>query len=477
MTGLIKLAFTPLAAGLLVAGCSSVPRSAGFEDVRDELSKRDVQYRVQWNRGSAADRAVAEATRSMLNSELTADESVQIALLNNRNLQAVYEELMIAQADLVAAGLLSNPVFDAELRFFDEGPATELAVAQDFLDLLYLPLRKRVAEAAFAATKLRVAGAVLDLAGEVRMTFVEHQASQDLLEMRRQVLLATEASYETARQMRDAGNITELDLANERALYEQSKLNVAAAEARVLQDRERLNELMGLWGDQTEWQVAARLPDPSLDEVMSEQVERRAIQQSLELAAVRQDIEAFGRVLGIARSSRFVPFLDAGISAEGDPGGEWGVGPLLSFPIPLFNQGQPAVAAAQAEYRRAEQRYAALAVTIRARVRAARSSVIAAQDRVNYYRSVILPLREQIVRETLLQYNAMQVGPFQLLIAKQQQIDAGAEYIETLEEYWLARSELEQILSGQFPRGERQEFIEARSAVRVPGGAMPSEPD
>ena len=453
-----------LLSAALAGGCANVPREAGFPDVRAEVAERTGGKRVVWNRGGAADAAVAAEVRALVDQELTLNEAVQVALLNNRNLQAIYEDLMIAQADLVAAGLLSNPVFDAEIRFFDGDTTVEGAVMQDFLQILYIPLRKRLASAAFEATKLRVAGAVLDLAGEVRAAYFDLEAAQQTVEFRRQVLTATGASYELSGRMRAAGNVTELDLANERALFEQSKINLAAAEAEVVQDRERLNELMGLWGEQTSWTTPTRLPElpaPS-DEVMAENLERRAIERSLDLGAAALEIEVASRQLGIARPFGSFGFAEAGLAAAREEG-EWGFGPAFSVPLPLFNQGQPAVAAFAAELRRAQQRFGATAVAVRARVRAAHQAVLSARARAQYYREVVLPLRQKIVEQSLLQYNAMQISPIMLLLAKQQQIDTANEYIEALREYWLARTDLDQILSGRLSPMERPEPGEARS--------------
>jgi cobalt-zinc-cadmium efflux system outer membrane protein len=68
-----------------------------------------------------------------------------------------------------------------------------------------------------------------------------------------------------------------------------------------------------------------------------------------------------------------------------------------------------------------------------------------------YYRDILLPLRERIVNEAQLQYNAMQLGPFVLLNAREQQIETAVAYIETLREYWLARGDVGQILNGRLP--------------------------
>jgi cobalt-zinc-cadmium efflux system outer membrane protein len=73
---------------------------------------------------------------------------------------------------------------------------------------------------------------------------------------------------------------------------------------------------------------------------------------------------------------------------------------------------------------------------------------MSARTRAQHVQGVLLPLYTRIVNNTQLQYNAMQVGIFQLLLAKHQQINAGLQYIDTLRDFWLARTELEQALSG-----------------------------
>ena len=95
------------------------------------------------------------------------DEAVQIALLNNRELQALYSDLGVAQADLVQAGLLKNPIFDAAILFpvaSGGRPKLELSAVWNFLDIFYVPLRKRVAAARFEEAKLGSQGSCSTLA-------------------------------------------------------------------------------------------------------------------------------------------------------------------------------------------------------------------------------------------------------------------------------------------------------------------------
>src|SRR5262249_41015308 len=131
--------------------------------------------------------------------------------------------------------------------------------------------------------------------------------------------------------------------------------------------------------------------------------------------------------------------------------GAWEVGPVFALPMPLFDQGQAHIGRAMAELRRAQQEYYALGVQVRATARMVREQVQGAQDRALDYRDILLAWRERIVNETQLQYNAMQRGVFELLRAREQQIQAAVAYIDTLRDYWLARTALGQILSGRLP--------------------------
>jgi cobalt-zinc-cadmium efflux system outer membrane protein len=439
------LLFVPL------GGCTTVSLNAGFAEIGALVEKRNA-IKIFWNGGTELDREAAEKVRSLLKGRLTPDEVVQIALLNNRDLQAIYSDLGVAQADLVQAGLLSNPVFNAGVFFPVSGgkPDLELNVVMNFLDLFYRPLRERVAAAQFEEIKLRVTGSVLDFAAQVRAAFYAHQANEQMLEMRQTILQSLMASYEVIRRLHEAGNITDLELNRERALAETAKLDLRSAEMAERQSREQLNDLMGIWANDTEWQTDRRLPDIPAQPMPVEGLERTALAQSIDLSNARQRIVVAGEQLGLDRAAALIPESHFGVLGERDEGA-WKVGPVLEFPVPLFDQGQARIGRAVAELRRAQQEYYAMAVRIRSAARALRDQIQGARDRALYYRDIMLPLQERIVNEAQLHYNAMQIGPVQLLRAREQQIETAVAYVEALRDYWLARTDLGQILSGRLP--------------------------
>lgn len=450
--GIQIVAATALLTGSLLAGCATAPAGSGFSEVEQAVSDR-LGQRIQWRQDTAEDKAADDAVAVLLASELDVESAIQVALLNNRRLQAVYEELGMARAGLVQAGLLRNPVFGASVGFTEGGGSPDLrfSIVQDFLGIIYMPLRKRVAESEFAAAKLRVSGAVIDLAAEVGAVYYALQAARQMLELRRQVAGASAASLDAARRLREAGNITGLDLDNEQALYLNARLGVEAAKIVITTHREHLNRQMGLSGTDIGWRTALRLPELPSDRTDLKALETRAIEASLDLAIVRQDIETMGRRLGFVEASALVPELELGAEGEREEG-TWDIGPDVALPLPLFDQGQARIAAAKSEVNRLRRIYMALASEIESFARATRKRLITARRMAREYENVVLPLRARIVERTQLQYNAMQLGVFQLLASFEQQIDAGERYVETLRDYWLARNDLGQILNGRLPR-------------------------
>ena len=436
---------------------------AGCAVAVDAGSTRDAVSGIVKERGAVGsavgdDQAVAARVRTLMSGGLTADKSAEIALIQNHNLRALYTDLDVAESDVVQATLLHNPVFDAAFAFPVAGGEPvdfTFGIAMDVVDLLYLPLRKRIATARLEETKLRVAGEVLEFAWRAQAGFYRYQADAQMLEMRRQVAQSASASYDLTRRMRAAGNVRELDVSSEQALAEEAKLDLRSAEIAERQSREELNEIMGLWGEEAvSWKAAsAHLADPPPDVPDMGRLESRAIERSLDLAAAEKLVVAAGESLGLDRASALFPEVDVGVKGERD-GGDYQPGPTLTLPIPLFDRGQARLTRAKAELERTRELHYALAVRVRAVTRTTRDRLVGERDRAVHYRKVMLPLRDRVVRDTQLQYNAMQLGPIELLRAKEQQIESATRYVEALRAYWLARADLGLILAGRLPQVE-----------------------
>jgi outer membrane protein, heavy metal efflux system len=441
---------TGVLVSFILAGCASVQRDAQFPDVREAVGER-LRSNVVWNHDSDQDRRARDAVRRLLQQELTADTAVQIALLNNRRLQANYESLGIAQADLVEAGLLENPVFSIAWYSGQAGTITEASVVQNFVSVVSLSARKKIGEAGAQRATLEVANNVLDLARQVQAQYFTTVGDAQALELARQVVDATEAAAELAQRQRSAGNLNRRDQSLQQAFYAQMLLESAQAETQLASDRERLNRLMGVWGQDTSWKIPTRLPAVPIALPSLEQAEAQAVSRRLDLAAAKKTVDAAAQALNLTRQLRYLGPLGIGVAYKREPGSEKFVGPTVELGLPIFNQGQAAIARAEAELKRGEERVAALAIDVRSEAREARARVAAAQEVVRHYQDVVLPLQHTIVSETLKFYNGMLVGVYDLLLAKQAQIQTARQYVAANKEFWLAWTDLELALGGTIP--------------------------
>lgn len=449
-------------AGLLIAAlsasCASVDPRETLPDVRKLVGPLGSQ--IRWDQGSADDAQVADRVKALLSKPLTADGAVALALLRNPGLQAIYEDLGVAQADVVQAGLLKNPSLGASIHFpVGQTPSApgngavevSVSIAQDFLDIFLKPLRKKAAIAQLDQAKARVAGAVVDLAVEVRNAWFSALGAEQVRELQQMVLEARLASAEFSGRQHRAGNINDLVWLSEENSAEQARFDAARADAHLVVARERLTRLMGLWGAEATFQLAGPMPEVPREEMSLDDVEQRAVARRLDLRAAQAEIEVLAQQLALASGGRYVPAFEVGASYERDPEGNRVFGPDVKLELPLFDQGQARIARGEGLLRQARKRAADLAISIRSDVRTQRSRILLQRAAVERYKAVVVPLRERMVRLTQQQYNAMQLGLMQLLQAKQQQVIAYQEYIEAVRDYWIARGDLERSIGLSAP--------------------------
>ncbi len=454
MTAIAKFALTTASLGVvLLAGCATQPVSA-LPALQQAVAGRG-DARVAWPQDAASRAEVDKAVADLLARELTPESAAQIAVLNNRHLRATLEDLGVSQADVLAAGRLANPTFGAGIRWPDRaprGPNVEFSLGADLLNAVLLPLRKKVAAEQLTQTQRRVAREVLELAAEAKAAALTVQAGQQLRARLAAILDVNAAAADLAQRQFDAGNISQLDLVQQQAVWQQTKLDLAQADAQLRADREKLSRLLGLSAAQTGWQMPSDLPAPPATEPSLADVETIAVDQRLDLAAAASQVTLARTALKLKRDTRFLPAnVNLGVNTERESGGTRLTGPNIELALPVFDQGQPEIARLEAELRRAEANAEALAGDIRSEARAARDRLLAARAAVEFHATTLLPQRQLILRQTLLSYNAMQRGNYELLAAKEREQQAVRAGLEALRDYWLARVELERALGGRLP--------------------------
>lgn len=436
-----------------LAGCAVPDIDGSFGSVRD-LARDRVGAEVAWSVTAEAAAAIDEQVSALLSEPLDAERAVAIALLNNRRLRARYASLGVAQADFIEAGLLENPMLSAGVAFPDRPPSrTELdfGVTLNLLRVLVTPARREIASIGVTAATLSVASDVLDTAAETRRVFLDLQAATHTSAVLGEIARAAEASAEFARRLHAAGNLSDLALANEEALWEQSRVAHARSLADVLEHRERLGVQMGLWGQRHAWTILDRLPELPGEEPGMGDFESLAVTQRLDLAAAAAEVQAIAKAAGLQRDWRYLLTTEVGAIASRSSDGQWVYGPEIAIELPIFNQRQGEIVRLDSELLAAESRLEALAIEVRSDVRRLRDRLYAIQYEAEHYRDALIPQRERITRLTQEQYNFMLADTFDLLAAKREEIAAYREYLERIHEYWTTRAELERAVGGRLP--------------------------
>ncbi|HKX95242.1 MAG TPA: TolC family protein [Methylibium sp.] len=430
-----------------IAGCASVSAERGFAEVRQAARER-LGQEVRWAR-SDAERAAADArVAELLARPLTADAAVQVALLNNRGLQAAFEQLGITEVEAVQATRLPNPGFS--IGRFRQGDEVEIerSVHLNLARLLAAPWVAELESRRVAQARRGAVLEVLALAADARKAQVQAVAAEETARYLRQVQDAADAGAELARRMAAVGNFTKLQRLREQGFYADATLNLARAEQARIASRERLARVLGLWGAQTAFTLPERLPALPAQADELPEVERTAIAQRLDVQAARLGAEQTARNLGLTKATRFVNVLELAREHNSSNEGPRQTGWEIGFELPLFDWGDARVARAEGVYRQSLDRAAETAVNARSEVREAYAAYRSAWDIAKHHRDELVPLRQRIAEENVLRYNGMFIGVFELLADARAQIAGVNASIEALRDFWLARAELDMALLG-----------------------------
>jgi outer membrane protein TolC len=443
---------TAALASMVLAGCASFSADGGFGKVEqltlERIGRTPTVQRTR-EQADAAGTRVAE----LLKQPLDADAAVEVALLNNRELQAGYAELGVAEADLVRAGRLSNPSFSFGRLSGNGAVEIDRAVLFDVLGLLTMPVAREAERHRFEQAQLRAAYETVGLAAEARNAYFDAVTARQLVGYFEKVKAAADASNELARKMVAAGNFSKLDQMREQSFYDDATAQLARARQQAVAARERLVRILGLDGDRPTFDLPERLPDLPGAPLEARNAEQTAMDQRLDILMARRATEATARSLGLTKATRIVNVLHAGYQNKSATGESLGQGYAIELELPLFDFGSARVARAEAIYMQSVNRTAALAVRARSEVREAYSSYRTAYDLARHYRDEVVPLRQRISEENLLRYNGMLASVFDLLADAREQVATVSAAVEALRDFWVAETNLQTSLTGRSPGG------------------------
>jgi outer membrane protein TolC len=431
------------------AGCAGFSADGGFDSVADG-TRASLGKDVRWPRTESERAKIDAQVAASLQHALSAEDAVQIALLNNRALQASFEQLGISEADLVQSGRLPNPRFTLRHVGAAGQHDIEESLTLNLLSLLVAPYAHELEKRRFAEVQSAVLVTVVELAGDTRRAYIAAVAAHASVQFLEQVDSAADAGAELARRMVAAGNWNRLDQAREQNFHAAAAQSLSRARLAEVAARERLTRLMGLSADQPDFALADSLPElpASIEELPD--ADAMLLRNRIDLRLMRMRLDELAHRLGLTQATRFVDVFDVGPARvlQGAESAPYERGYELSLQIPIFDSGSARVRRAEAVYSQAVDRFCQAAIEARSQIREARAAYGAAYDIARRQRDEVLPNARLIAQQNLLRYNASLLSVFELLADARERIAATDIYLNSVRDFWIAKSELDSSLLG-----------------------------
>jgi len=450
----------------------------------------------------------------LLEDGLTVDEAVEVALLNNRTLQAAFMDVGIARADVVQAGLLSNPSLFLSSRLPDGGGLSNLeaTLAQNIAELWQIPVRTRAAGNELDQAILRLARLASVLAVECKAAYYEAVGQSERLVITRENLNVVESLLDIAVQRQQAGAATQLDVNLSQSLAVDAELAVESARLVAADARRRLATLLGLESDAEQLHLANSLPDPPTDVFDAEALVTAAQASRLDVRAAREAVNAaewrvkvqYRRIFpvvelglaleranrgpasgrdiladtaraSIANGALTAPEIEPRSTRQKEKGQDVIIGPSLGLELPIFDQNQAQIAKARYAHQQAAKTLEAVERAVAQEVRGAVDRAATARRVAGMYRDRSVPLAQSNLELSRQAYQAGQASFLAVLEAQRFFLDSRRGYIEAARAAAVAIPELERAVGLPFGRfiatNQEQPSVDVQNKPEV--GEMP----
>ncbi len=474
---------------VVLAGCASVDPCTDYERTSRMVAEQTGVDEVY---EPGIEPLIDERIGSLLADGLTIDEAVQVAMLNNQGLQALFAAIGASRADVVQSTLLTNPTLSLSARFPEGGGRSNLSygLGQELVDLWQIPVRKRIAEAELEQTVLEVVRQGVALASEAKSRYHQLAALERAMEIGTENLHLVEQSLALAERRLKAGETGQLDV----NLLKANVLTVQIILIELKRDRDvaraTLSRILGLARSSSSWTLSPSA-EPLLSSLPSEQAlivhamrerpDARIAAERVRAAeeeARRQYLNVFQHVeIGVdgerperralpgrkvladtARASLrngalTAPDLEtrAGRNLERRQIIDSLLGPSVAITLPIWDQNQAQIAKASYKAQQSRKEYEDLLDDVARQVQEAQAIAEAAVELARFFEEQALPQAEANLGLARRSYEAGEQGIVTLIEAQEALITERLAAVNIERDYWIAMVELERAVGGRLP--------------------------
>ncbi|WP_050526546.1 TolC family protein [Pseudorhodobacter aquimaris] len=452
---------------LVLGACSGLVPSdytdakAGFASVSGQISTA-IGKRTVFAQTQAENAALSREVHGMVHQKtISADTAVQVALLNNKGLQASYANVGLSAAEAWQQATPVNPIVSIGLLGIGAPElggyrAIEGLVRANILDATTRKQRMALAETGFQKAQLTAVNDTLALANQTRAAWINAVSAFETVGYLSRAKQTSDAGSELARKLGETGALNKAGQAREQAFNAELAGQLAKARLNAVRTKEDLTRLMGLWGTEVDYTVPNALPALPRSVGRIAGIEAKALGNRVDLRIAKLGLDAQAKAFGLTDQTRIVSDLEivagAELEREVDAGGAIKTVPTqqveLEFAIPIFDSGKARMRKAELMYLQAANVLAEKAVNVRSEARVAETSYHSAYKIARHYRDVLVPLRATVEEEGLLSYNGMITNTFELLTDVREKLSAELEAANAKREFYMAQADLTAAIYG-----------------------------
>ncbi len=444
----MKLFVYPILIILVLSGCATVDTSGEWSKVKDYTFKK-TGIEAVWEKHKSERDFINKEIERLLSDGLTRDDAVWISILNNPRLQSVFEEIGIAKAELVQAGLLKNPIVSAFFKLPLSGGPTGFEIEGVFslLDLWQIKPRKKIASARLEAVILKVYEEILNTSIEAKRLYYEYVLSSYMKDEIEKIKNETDNLKEQVKYFGDFGFSNELDIKRANIAALEQEIEYTSIETSLQLARMNLNRIMGFMPDKMDYDIIKEISeDAALPSDISKLIDK-AFSNRLDLKINELKINEATELLGLEYRG-IIEELEAGLSYEKKTEGEEFFTPSLRFSIPIFNTNRAQIAKAEFVLRQAVKELNETKLRIREDVLKTVERMKEIRQKIYIIKELIIPKQREAVQYAEKYFNAMQLNLLQVIEARIELLKSQKRLFEEMLEKKRTELELEKAIGG-----------------------------
>jgi len=381
----------------------------------------------------------------ILSSPLELEEAEQLSLQLNPAVRSKLAEVGLAEADYAQAARMENPGISFERFSSDEYSASAIF---DLGGIFLMPLKRRIEKQRLERSRFQAAISVMDHVAQTRTAWVNAVSAKQTAALLKRSLLSAQTSNTLARQMSALGHSRTIDAVNSETFLAQMRASLVRAQQSETAAREKLIRQLGLWGQSARTlKLPETLPDLPNEPMDIPSVEREAIERRLDVQLAKANLESMASNLKLSRRNPFLSAIEFGPVLEAAEG-ERERGYELELRLPIFDTGAVKNRRNRILLEQAQADAEVVAITAASQARVAMSAYRGSWDIARNMQEVVLPLRQRLTDEMMLEYNGMLISVFDLLSDVRAATRTEIDYVNAIRDFWIADTSLQQAMTG-----------------------------